>query len=484
MPIVQGAAEGPKREQIRRQAIVLVHGMGEQIPMETVRDFATAVWASDRDLHSSDEKKAGQLFSVPDSTTGSRELRRISTRKSRRRHSDVNDDNDEYAVRNEFFELYWADSTTDTTWADFLGWYVRLVVRRPSEAPKAVRWIWGLLWVVNVAFLLSAQIALLWFVTTEIDQLFIDAIEKARGAQQSLDWGATYRLAFQTPTVVSTCDLVWAPGLVALIGALVYKFSRFKKPSYWLAVTAGFIALWSLVVLIGVLAKPFVFQTSREHNIFWPGFIALVGAALLLIQGFLIKFFGDVEKIVVGTCQRLVLAHFFDGERRTDARDDIFALRIDQIFAEQARRAGRRVASKCNARRAGFAEIAENHRLHIGSSAKVVRNAFGFAVGHGTLRVPRSEHGENRQAQLLPRIVREFETVRRIDRQRLLDHVAHLIDRQLVIVLYRGRSTGVGHDLFEWFVGNAEGNMTKHVQQPAEGVEHETLSGHLPEPFD
>ncbi|MCC2107563.1 MAG: hypothetical protein KDJ40_08330 [Hyphomicrobiales bacterium] len=306
MPIVQGAAEGPKREQIRRQAIVLVHGMGEQIPMETVRDFATAVWASDRDLHSSDEKKAGQLFSVPDSTTGSRELRRISTRKSRRRHSDVNDDNDEYAVRNEFFELYWADSTTDTTWADFLGWYVRLVVRWPSEAPKAVRWIWGLLWVVNVAFLLSAQIALLWFVTTEIDQLFIDAIEKARGAQQSLDWGATYRLAFQTPTVVSTWDLVWAPGLVALIGALVYKFSRFKKPSYWLAVTAGFIALWSLVVLIGVLAKPFVFQTSREHNIFWPGFIALVGAALLLIQGLLIKFFGDVARYTVASPGNIV----------------------------------------------------------------------------------------------------------------------------------------------------------------------------------
>ena len=196
------------------------------------------------------------------------------------------------------------------------------------------------------------------------------------------------------------------------------------------------------------------------------------------------KLFGDIEKIVVGTRQRLVLAHFCDGERRANARDDVFALRIDQIFTEQARRAGRRVASKCNARRAGFAEIAENHRLHIGSSAKVVRNAFGFAVGHGALRVPRSEHGENCQSQLLPRIVREFETVRRIDRQRLLDHVAHLIDRQFVIVLNPGRSTRVGHDLFEWLVGNAEGNMTKHVQQPAERVEYETLSGHLPEPFD
>ena len=60
------------------------------------------------------------------------------------------------------------------------------------------------------------------------------------------------------------------------------------------------------VVLIGVLAKPFVFQTSREHNIFWPGFIALVGAALLLIQGLLIKFFGDVARYTVASPGNIV----------------------------------------------------------------------------------------------------------------------------------------------------------------------------------
>src|SRR5262245_12901078 len=126
----------PSRESLtesksRRQAIVLVHGMGEQVPMETVRDFADAVWKTDRDVQGSDGEKAGELFSVPDPNSGSRELRRISTRSSRPRAGA----GEAYCVRNEFFELYWADSTNDTTWPDFLRWYWRLVFRWPSQVP-------------------------------------------------------------------------------------------------------------------------------------------------------------------------------------------------------------------------------------------------------------------------------------------------------------------------------------------------------------
>ena len=65
MSIDREAAEQRPREQIRRQAIVLVHGMGEQIPMETVRDFATGGGASDRGLHSDQEKKGGRAFLRP-----------------------------------------------------------------------------------------------------------------------------------------------------------------------------------------------------------------------------------------------------------------------------------------------------------------------------------------------------------------------------------------------------------------------------------
>lgn len=71
----------------RRQAIVLIHGMGEQTPMETVRDFADATWTQHPDIHdpASTARTPGEIFFVPDPNSGSRELRRISTRKSRRR---------------------------------------------------------------------------------------------------------------------------------------------------------------------------------------------------------------------------------------------------------------------------------------------------------------------------------------------------------------------------------------------------------------
>src|SRR5262245_57871164 len=72
---------------IGRQAIVLVHGMGEQVPMDTIRDFAEAVWSEDKSLHdkAADGTDPGELFFVPDPNSGSRELRRVSTRKSRPR---------------------------------------------------------------------------------------------------------------------------------------------------------------------------------------------------------------------------------------------------------------------------------------------------------------------------------------------------------------------------------------------------------------
>lgn len=293
MSIDREAAEQRPREQIRRQAIVLVHGMGEQIPMETVRDFATAVWASDRDLHSDQEKKAGELFSVPDSTTGSRELRRISTRKSRPRRGG---DGENYAVRNEFFELYWADSTADTTWADFLAWYSRLVFRSCKNVPKAVFWIWLLLWGINILFLLGAEITALWFVQTEIDTCFATARLMVSKVDAEIPVCTEYKEAFQTPTAAITATLIWVPAMIAIVGWITTHFRPLKKYGNWIWPAAALVAVWSLLVFVGLMAKPFIVLATQQHNVFWPGLVMLAGFVLLVLQGFLIKFFGDVAR--------------------------------------------------------------------------------------------------------------------------------------------------------------------------------------------
>ena len=99
-----------------RVAVVLVHGMGEQVPMETIRSFAEAVWTADPEIHSkraaASGTKPGELFFVPDTRTGSRELMKISTHKSRDKIKPELDDS-KGPVRTDFFEIYWADATKD-----------------------------------------------------------------------------------------------------------------------------------------------------------------------------------------------------------------------------------------------------------------------------------------------------------------------------------------------------------------------------------
>jgi hypothetical protein len=294
--------EAQSEGKTRRQAIVLVHGMGEQVPMATVRDFANAIWRTDRNLHASQVEKAGELFSVPDSNSGSRELRRISTRKSRQRVGA----GETYCVRNEFFELYWADSTNDTTWHDFLSWYGRLVVRWPSEVPPEVKWIWSLLWIVNVVFVLTVEIAALWLVPTEIDRVVREAVEVASCNGTHVDWIATYKAALATGTSIDTIQILVVSALASLAGLAAYIFGIFRKLVFWVLVVGLFVVFWSLIVLAGFLLKPIIFMPSKEHDVFWPGFIALVSASLLLLQGFLIKFFGDVARYTIASPGNIV----------------------------------------------------------------------------------------------------------------------------------------------------------------------------------
>lgn len=144
---------------VKRQAVVLIHGMGEQSPMETIRGFAHSVWSRNTALHARPPKddpkrNMAELFHVPDLRAGSRELRRISTRRSRDRKSEANAPLED-SVRTDFFELYWADATRDSTWSDFVSWYWRLLLRHPADVPQGVFWIW--IWLILVTLLLTSS---------------------------------------------------------------------------------------------------------------------------------------------------------------------------------------------------------------------------------------------------------------------------------------------------------------------------------------
>ncbi len=95
-----------------KQAVVIVHGMGEQIPMGTLEGFVETVWTKDHSLVSRGKPDANTggdridnaSWGKPDERTRSYEVRRITT------GSDV------YYNRTDFYEFYWAHRMQGTTW--------------------------------------------------------------------------------------------------------------------------------------------------------------------------------------------------------------------------------------------------------------------------------------------------------------------------------------------------------------------------------
>ncbi len=152
----QAAALPPEPPKGARQAVVLIHGMGEQIPMETLKSFVQTIWKTDDAVVFEDAKgrKYDGIWSKPDVRTGSLELRRFTTQRSRDSRAFPD------GVQTDFYELYWADLTAGSTWEQFTGWVRGLLFRTWSTTPRDVRLAWLGLWGLTIVFLLLGAVGL------------------------------------------------------------------------------------------------------------------------------------------------------------------------------------------------------------------------------------------------------------------------------------------------------------------------------------
>jgi len=133
----------------RTTALVLIHGIGEQVPMSTLRGFVEAVWQSDESLFdpnrpdSSDggARERNPVWSKPDERNESFELRRITTERAK---------NDR---RCDFYELYWADLMQGTAWEHVHTWIRKLLIRPLSKVPDHLFSAWILLWILSLVVL-------------------------------------------------------------------------------------------------------------------------------------------------------------------------------------------------------------------------------------------------------------------------------------------------------------------------------------------
>lgn len=273
----------PAPPEIRKQAVVVIHGMGEPVPMDTMRSFVDAVWETDPSFDTLpgdlESKQAGPKHNdswlVPDRRTGSLELFRITTPPFVPKGSA----NPPVAARTDFFEFYWSDIMEGTTFQHVRAWMAGLLFRWPYQVPRRVMAAWILLWV--------AVILATWLAVAGLLGL-------APQGQESFLW-QTFFDPWWNPSIAGhgltlLAALLLCLGLVTRLRGSRFPPGQSVRPFLsWLAavaVPAGIAAAgWFLVPWPQVLVPPV---------------LLLLLSALLgyFIQVFLVPYFGDVARYV------------------------------------------------------------------------------------------------------------------------------------------------------------------------------------------
>ncbi len=130
-----------------RQAVLLIHGIGEQKPMATLRGFVRGVWTTATALHKP-HPGANLHWSKPYGLSDSFELRRLTTPDNRN------------GIRTDFFEFYWAHLMGGTRIAHVVAWARTLLVRWPWQVPAQLQLAyWVLLGLLGIGGFFAYQAA-------------------------------------------------------------------------------------------------------------------------------------------------------------------------------------------------------------------------------------------------------------------------------------------------------------------------------------
>jgi hypothetical protein len=138
-----------------RQAVVIIHGIGDQRPMTTLREFVKGVVehskkggnsSDQKGGNSSDQTDAFSFYSKPDRISDTLELRRITAIR------ELSDGKTQFEGNStDFYELYWQHLMTGTTLAHTQAWLKMLLWRNPKNVPQRLRPLWLLAWALVLA---------------------------------------------------------------------------------------------------------------------------------------------------------------------------------------------------------------------------------------------------------------------------------------------------------------------------------------------
>ncbi len=204
------ASAARRRRKKVAQAVVVIHGIGEQIPGATVRAFVQAVAApGERNL----------VGSRPDTVSPGFELRSWHLDPTGTRPA------------TDFFEGYWANEVRDTSMSQVLSWVRMLLFRRPSTVPAGLRTLWWGSWVTAVLSIVAITlIARTDLDLTEPTGLVVLAVPLLLGLVNGFliqSVGDAARYLWPHPANVMVRDRVRGKG-VALLEAL-HRSGRYDR---------------------------------------------------------------------------------------------------------------------------------------------------------------------------------------------------------------------------------------------------------------
>lgn len=126
-----------------RQAVVVIHGMGEQLPLSTLTGFIDTALEPDA-------KGKRTYYSRPESVTGSYESRRFV--------APVKINDQEPHAQADFYEYHWADKMQGNRLDDLWPTFRRMMLQWPTRVPRGLKGVWALAWVA----ILGASWASIW----------------------------------------------------------------------------------------------------------------------------------------------------------------------------------------------------------------------------------------------------------------------------------------------------------------------------------
>ena len=137
--------------------------------------------------------------------------------------------------------------------------------------------------------------------------------------------------------------------------------------------------------------------------------------------------------------------------------------------------AGGGIAREADAGAGVFAQVAEDHGLHVDRCAQPVVDVVDAAIGLGAVVVPAAEDGVAGLDQLIQRTLRKVLAGLLADQLLVLgDDLLQRIGLQLVVELDLGALLDGVEDVLELLLRNIEHHVAEHLDQAAVGVIGET----------